>query len=620
MSLTKLSTELIKHKSDLTNSVERTLKDKFGDIINVKDFGAKGDGVTDDTAAIQAAINTSNLAGGGLVIIPDGNYSFSQITPKSNVTLDGTGTLLQTQVSTSQAGISKAAGAGSLLNFHIRNLKFDGRRVANPGYQYNAIISIELGSGETLNGFTVTNCSMQDAQDHFIRFIATDVSASGSNISVTRCKFITNPDKRSLGGVSGVVSMDAVRFEQTWDYSSAGNGYSTVNFRYININDNTAESIRTLADIKRGCAHFLIRGNHTKNMYDCHHSVDGSFDGIISDNLCVVESSYTGPGTFTDFIEVQGERINIGHNVCNGGGKVVSGVFVTDYGRTQESGIGHPSIGVRIYDNIVKNITTNAFRILNGINCESINNYGENIGAHIATIESGTGRTDGTIPLGASGCTITGNRSKNASLGVKIQGVNHVKGINPDENGQDYLYCPGFADASVYGNFVNSGGYVNLNPNPWLDIDSTTNKLKYFVDPAVTTTVAATKPLGAPQAVTINDDTTSNIRQHTINSFIPVTVGSRLFVKLSIKKNTATSFAVIVQEYDSSGTFISNSFYGTTNIPTSWGEFLVAHKAASANVAHLRVGLIPAASSNDATTSGTTDVANLRISRTAIGI
>jgi len=43
-------------------------------VFNVKDYGAVGDGVTDDTAAISAAVTALNLNGGGVLYFPVGTY------------------------------------------------------------------------------------------------------------------------------------------------------------------------------------------------------------------------------------------------------------------------------------------------------------------------------------------------------------------------------------------------------------------------------------------------------------------------------------------------------------------------------------------------------------------
>lgn len=68
----------------------RTLGERFADIINVKDFGAKGDGVTDDTAAIQAA---ASKAEGKSLYIPSGRYllSSASVLLPSNVHVFGDG-------------------------------------------------------------------------------------------------------------------------------------------------------------------------------------------------------------------------------------------------------------------------------------------------------------------------------------------------------------------------------------------------------------------------------------------------------------------------------------------------------------------------------------------------
>jgi len=58
-----------------------------GVIYNVKNFGAIGDGVTNDTPAINRAIAKCNASGGGTVAFPAGKYSAASIHIKSNVRL-----------------------------------------------------------------------------------------------------------------------------------------------------------------------------------------------------------------------------------------------------------------------------------------------------------------------------------------------------------------------------------------------------------------------------------------------------------------------------------------------------------------------------------------------------
>ena len=80
------------------SGLNRGIGDKLSDFVSVKDYGAVGDGVTDDTAAIQAALDAvgaQNNGGttGGVVYMPEGIY---QITSTlriryKNVSLIGSG-------------------------------------------------------------------------------------------------------------------------------------------------------------------------------------------------------------------------------------------------------------------------------------------------------------------------------------------------------------------------------------------------------------------------------------------------------------------------------------------------------------------------------------------------
>lgn len=81
---------LVVYDPPFANSVATTVEDKLAQTVSIKDFGAVGDGVTDDTTAIQDAVNT------GLdVFFPSGTYLFTtEITVNSdNQALYGQGVL-----------------------------------------------------------------------------------------------------------------------------------------------------------------------------------------------------------------------------------------------------------------------------------------------------------------------------------------------------------------------------------------------------------------------------------------------------------------------------------------------------------------------------------------------
>ena len=62
-----------------TSATQRTVQAKLRDVVSVKDFGAVGDGVTDDTAAVQACVDAAKNGINKTILIPAGTYLVTHI-------------------------------------------------------------------------------------------------------------------------------------------------------------------------------------------------------------------------------------------------------------------------------------------------------------------------------------------------------------------------------------------------------------------------------------------------------------------------------------------------------------------------------------------------------------
>lgn len=120
-----------------TGASARVLEEKLGEHVSVLDFGVVGDGVADDTAALQQAIDSVSARGGGILWIP-GGYTLkltASVEMKADVHLVGQG---DTSVLSRGAAIADNKGLihSTASRWSLEDLKITGNVTTTAGLQY----------------------------------------------------------------------------------------------------------------------------------------------------------------------------------------------------------------------------------------------------------------------------------------------------------------------------------------------------------------------------------------------------------------------------------------------------------------------------------------------------
>jgi polygalacturonase len=93
--------------------------------LNAREMGAKGDGITKDTLALQQALDRANLLGGGEVLVPAGEYLTGPLVLRSNTTLRV------------EEGAS-LLGSPDIADYPLTQVRWEGRWIKGYGAFINA--------------------------------------------------------------------------------------------------------------------------------------------------------------------------------------------------------------------------------------------------------------------------------------------------------------------------------------------------------------------------------------------------------------------------------------------------------------------------------------------------
>ncbi|WP_233842684.1 right-handed parallel beta-helix repeat-containing protein [Dyella sp. 2HG41-7] len=293
-------------------------------VINVQSMGATGNGVTDDTAAFQAAINALPSTG-GVISVPAGTYMINALVGiklRSNMRLSmqSTATLKAIPNSADRSWVIKA---WNVNNVEIAGGNIVGERVGHTGTtgQWGYCVNIEGSStvyvhdinlsnswgdgilvGGTGSGATVvpsTNVTLNNVN-------ATNNRRQGLTIAPSTQLYVVNSSFTSSNGISPQAGIDIepdiqgnvnhVRLENDTLSNNVGNGLEIhANVNDVTLTGSTAQNNKGYGAFTSGSTNLTITNNNLIQNYLFGVDIAGVSDSTILENNTI---TYNGDAWF----------------------------------------------------------------------------------------------------------------------------------------------------------------------------------------------------------------------------------------------------------------------------------------------------------------------------------
>jgi uncharacterized membrane protein YobD (UPF0266 family) len=308
-------------------------------VINVQDYGAKGDGITDDTRAIQKAFNTVTRTKTN-VYFPSGTYMINPnnnvfINSHTNVFGDGAGSIIKANKSDFGRSLLYISGR----NIKISKLSFDGNNAVNRVLVVQARSSNVQISNSLVSNATHSNDRSSDMYSAVVAGIIVYGNTDTITIDQTEIRNII-----ALHPLSGSLIARGIYITNTWgsveksstnlsiinsnihDIGPADDGdgiYYEDPYLDKNIVQNTNSTIANNTfyncakrAIKLYANGILVTGNHIVNDYFNNNYYQGSDKGKLAPDM------YAG-------ISIYGNNIKVAKNIFEGKGSYYSAIEIS---------------------------------------------------------------------------------------------------------------------------------------------------------------------------------------------------------------------------------------------------------------------------------------------------